>query len=491
MDSLNSVILLIGMAVGVDYSLFYVRRAREERARGADRRDAVEVAARTSGRAVVVSGLAVFIAMSGLLLAGDATFLSMAVGTMLVVAVAVVGSLTALPAMLALLGDKVDRPRIPLVHRLRRGHDDGRFWPAIMRVVLHRPLVSLVLAAGALVALAAPALGMHTGESGVQSLPRSIPVVRTYDAMTKAFPQTGFAHSVVVHSSSRLDRTALDAGVHDLVVAASRTSGFTGLDGVQPDLSPDGRTAVVDLPMTGDFSSDAAARSLDTLRTVMVPLVKQHLPGASVDVTGPTAESVDFNRSMHAHLPWVMAFVLALTFVVLVVSFRSVVVAATAVVLNLLSVGAAYGLLVLVFQHGFAHQLLGVSTTGVIIDWLPLFLFVVLFGLSMDYHVFVVSRIREAHDAGMPTRQAVARGVTSSAGVVTSAAAVMVGVFSIFGTLSMVEFKQLGVGLAAAVLVDATLVRAVLLPSAMTLLGRRNWWLPAALERRLGAASHH
>jgi RND superfamily putative drug exporter len=493
MDSLNSVILLIGMAVGVDYSLFYVRRAREERAKGAGRRDAIEIAAQTSGRAVVVSGLAVFIAMSGLLLSGDATFVSMAVGTMLVVAVAVLGSLTALPAMLAAFGDKIDRPRIPFVHRLRRPDGEGRFWPAVMRVVLHRPLISLVLAGAAMVALALPALGMRTGEAGADSLPRSIPIMKTYDAMTAAFPQTGFAHTVVVHSDQPLDTKALDAGVAGLVGAARATGQFTGLDDVKPVLAPDGRTATIDVPMTGDFSGKPAQASLTTLRDKLVPSLAAAVavPGTQVLVTGPTAGSADFASSMRAHLPWVMAFVLGLTFVVLVFAFRSVVVAGTAVVLNLLSVGAAYGILVLVFQHGFGHQLLGFQSGGVVIDWLPLFLFVVLFGLSMDYHVFVVSRIREAHDSGLPTKVAVARGVTSSAGVVTSAAAVMVGVFSIFGTLSLLEFKQLGVGLAVAVLIDATVVRAVLLPSAMTLLGRRNWWMPAALERRLPAQQQH
>ena len=488
-DTLNSVILLIGMAVGVDYSLFYVRRAREERDRGASRGDAIETAARTSGRAVVVSGLAVFVAMSGLLLSGDATFASMAIGTMLVVAVAVLGSLTVLPAMLSLLGDKIDRPRVPLIHRLRRRDGAGRFWPAVMRVVLHKPLVSLLLATTAMLALAAPALGMRTGEAGADSLPRSIPIMKSYDAMTAAFPQTGFAHTVVVWSpdGSRLDRGALDTGVDKLVSAAAATGRFASLGDVQTEIAPDGRTATIDLPVTGDFNSDRSQRSLALVREQLAPSLAGALPGTEVATTGPTASVVDFGSSMRAHLPWVMAFVLILTFIVLVVSFRSIVVAATAVVLNLLSVGAAYGLLVLVFQHGLGEGLLDFQSNGAIIDWLPLFLFVVLFGLSMDYHVFVVSRIREAHATGMPTRAAVAQGVTASAGVVTSAAAVMVGVFSIFGTLSLLEFKQLGVGLAAAVLIDATIVRAVLLPAAMTLLGRHNWWLPAWLDRKLPA----
>jgi putative drug exporter of the RND superfamily len=491
-DSLNSVILLIGMAVGVDYSLFYIRRAREERARGADRRTAIELAARTSGRAVVVSGLAVLIAMSGLLLSGDATFSSMAVGTMLVVAVAVLGSLTALPALLSLLGDRIERPRVPLIHRLRRGDGDGRLWPALMRVVLRRPLVSMLLAGGALLGLAVPALDMRTGEAGAESLPRSIPVVRTYDAMTKSFPQNGFAHTVVVWSAdgAKLDQAALKAGVRDLVAAAEPTGRFADLGQVRAEVSPNGRTATVEVPMTGDFNGTLAKKSLQELRGRLVPDLARGLPGARVAVTGPTAGAADFGARMGARLPWVIGFVLALTFVVLVFSFRSVVIALTAVLLNLLSVAAAYGLLVIVFQHGVGQSLLDFRSNGLIIDWLPLFLFVVLFGLSMDYHVFVVSRIREAHDAGLPTRVAVARGVTSSAGVVTSAAVVMVGVFSIFGTLSLLEFKQLGVGLAAAVLIDATIVRAVLLPSVMMLLGRRNWWLPAALARRLPASSH-
>ena len=491
MDSLNSVILLIGMAVGVDYSLFYVRRAREERARGASRVDAIELAARTSGRAVVVSGLAVFVSMSGLLLSGDAGFISMALGTMIVVAVAVLGSLTVLPAMLSLLGDRIERPRVPLIHRLRRDDGAGRFWPAVMRVVLHKPVISLAFAATALLALAAPALGMRTGEAGASSLPRSLPIMTTYDAMTAAFPQSGFSHTVVVWSpdGSRLDRAALDAGVADLMTSA-RQNGFTGLAAadLQPDLSPDGSTATFELPFTGDFNTDKAQQSLADVRSDLTPALARAVPGSEVAVTGPTAYVVDFGQVMRSHLPWVMAFVLGLTFVVLVVSFRSVVVAATAVVLNLLSVGAAYGLLVVVFQHGVGQGLLDFRSNGAIIDWLPLFLFVVLFGLSMDYHVFVVSRIREARESGLPTRAAVAAGVTSSAGVVTSAAAVMVGVFGIFGTLSLLEFKQLGVGLAAAVLIDATVVRAVLLPAAMTLLGRHNWWLPGWLDRLLPAA---
>jgi RND superfamily putative drug exporter len=487
-DTLNSVILLIGMAVGVDYSLFYVRRTREERARSASRREAIDIAAATSGHAVVISGIAVIVAMAGLLLSGNVVFSSMAVGTMLVVAVAVLGSLTVLPAVLSLLGDKVDRPRIPLVHRLRR-HGAGRFWPVVMRIVLARPIVSLVLAGTAMLALAVPAMGMRLGEAGADSLPRSIPVMQTYDSMTAAFPQTGFAHTVAIWSDDNapLDRGAVQKGVATLLATAERSGQFADLNDARVDFAPNGRTATVDLAMTGDFNTDRSKKSLALLRENLAPTLLDQLPGTEVAVTGDTAGSTDFTGSLRSHLPLVFGFVLAVTFVVLVIAFRSVVVAGTAVALNLLSVGAAYGLLVLIFQHGFGADLLGAQESGFIVDWLPLFLFVILFGLSMDYHVFVVSRIREAHAQGEPTRAAVARGVTASAGVVTSAAAVMVGVFSIFATLSLLEFKQLGVGLAAAVLIDATIVRAVLLPAAMALLGHRNWWLPACLDRRLPA----
>jgi putative drug exporter of the RND superfamily len=279
-------------------------------------------------------------------------------------------------------------------------------------------------------------------------------------------------------------------GVATLVSKAERSGRFADLSDAKVDFAPNGRTATVDLAMTGDFNTDRSKQSLALLRDDLAPALHDRLPGTDVAVTGDTAGSLDFTGTLRSHLPLVFGFVLTVTFVVLVLAFRSVVVAATAVALNLLSVGAAYGLLVLIFQHGFGADLLGVQESGFIVDWLPLFLFVILFGLSMDYHVFVVSRIREAHAQGEPTRAAVARGVTASAGVVTSAAAVMIGVFSIFATLSLLEFKQLGVGLAAAVLIDATIVRAVLLPAAMALLGRRNWWLPAWLDRRLPTPRH-
>ena len=472
-DTTASVVLLIGMAVGVDYSLFYVRRAREERARGRSAPDAVEIAAATSGRAVVVSGATVAVAMAGMFLSASTIFSSLAAGAILVVAVSVLGSITVLPAVLALLGPWVDRPRVPLLHRL--GARPPRFWPAVLRPTLRSPARALLLGAGALVLLALPAVGMRTSLPGIDELPRSIPAMQSYDRLTAAFPAAGASHVVVATGPVRpaLLELSRRAGQDPLFAAGT------------PDLevSPDGTVSRLSLPIPDRANSDRARESLALLRSTLVPETVGQVPGASVAVTGETAVSVDFAAGLSSRLPLVVGFVLGLTFLLVLWTFRSPVVAATAIVLNLLSVGAAYGLLVLVFQHTWAEGLLSFTSSGAIVAWLPMFLFVVLFGLSMDYHVFVVSRIRELALGGLPTPEAVRQGIVSSAGAVTSAAVVMVAVFSIFGTLSGLEFKQMGVGLAAAILLDATLIRAVLLPAAMTLLGRWNWWAPALLRR--------
>ncbi len=488
-DVLSSVVLLIGMAVGVDYSLFYVRRAREERSKGASTLDSVEIAAATSGRAVVISGAAVMIAMGGMFLSGNAVFTSLAVGTILVVAMAVLGSLTVLPAVLAKLGDRIDRPRVPVIHRLRRpAGEPGRFWPGLMRVVLARPAVSLTVGVVALLALAAPAVGMNLRESGPNDLPRTIAELRTYDRLVAAYPEEGTTHTVVVWSDRALDTTLVRAEADRLATAAAATGLF--VDGAPaPEFSPDGTVARYDLAMQYGAEDPRAAEALDLLRGTLLPSVLGSQPGVEAGVTGAIANDADFSSQMSSRLPLVIGFVLALTVLVLLLAFRSPVIAATAVILNLLSVAAAYGLLVLVFQNTWAEGLLGFQSSGAIISWLPLFLFVVLFGLSMDYHVFVVSRIREAVGRGLSTKEAVADGITSSAGVVTSAAIVMVGVFAIFATLSLLDFKQMGIGLAAAVLIDATIVRALLLPSAMALLGHWNWWTPKAWQPQVATAA--
>ncbi len=484
-DLLSSVVLLVGMAVGVDYSLFYIRRDREERAKGNSVDHAIAVTAATSGRAVVVSGLTVMVAMAGMFLAGFSIFSAFAMGTILVVAVAVLGSVTVLPALLSILGRWVDRPRVPLLWRLQRRSGGSRLWPAVLRPVLRRPGIALAVGTASLAALAVPALGMTLSNPGLDDMPTSIPQVQTYQRISDAYPSEGTSHTVAVWSQdgTALDVAAVDAAVGQLAERAD-SDPFFAVDGTVPEVeyAAGGDVARLSVPVSAEVDDPQGRGSLETLRE-MVPETLGAVPGAQAGVTGEIAWDIDFRDEIWDRLPLVIGFVLLLTVIVLVISFRSLTIALTAAALNLLSVAAAYGLLVLVFQNGWAEGVLDFSSNGAVVTWLPLFLFVILFGLSMDYHVFVVSRINEGRRQGMSTRDAIAHGITSSAGVVTSAALVMVAVFSIFATLSALEFKQMGVGLAAAILIDATIVRAVLLPAAMSLLGERNWWLPRPLRR--------
>jgi RND superfamily putative drug exporter len=487
-DTTSSVILLIGLAVGVDYSLFYLKREREERTRGAGHLDAVEIAAATSGRAVVVSGIAVIVAMAGMFLAQDDIFTSFAIGSILVVAVAVLGSLTVLPALLAKLGRWVDRPRIPFLWRLttpRAGGDaTPRFWSAILRPALRYPVMALLISAGLLVALGLPTLQMSLKLPAIQDLgANGTPVMQAYSRLTAAFPSTGSEHVVVVKAPAT-QRAEVDAALTALAARTATDPLFAHDQRPQETVSPDGTVTLLNIGTPYAVNTPGADQSLTRLRTVLLPATVGQLSGVEYGVTGDIAGTTDYSRHIRETLPIVIAFVLALTFLVMLWTFRSPVIAATAIGLNLLSVWAAYGILTLTFQRTWAQGLLDFHSNGAVVSWLPLFLFVVLFGLSMDYHVFVVSRIREGVHMGLSTRDAVRHGIVRSAGVVTSAALVMVGVFAVFGSLSTLTLKQLGVGLAVAIFIDATLIRAVVLPSVMALLGRANWWTPRFLRRR-------
>ncbi len=484
--AISSVVLLIGLAVGVDYSLFYLRREREERAAGAGDEAALQAAAATSGRAILVSGLTVMIAMAGMFFAGSRVFASFAVGTIMVVAVAMVGSLTVLPAMLSALGSRVDKGRIPLLHRLRRsGSGESRVWSLVLSPVMRRPALAAAISALALIALALPVLNMHTSLPGASSLPRNIPIMQTYDRIQAAFP--GGSEPAYVGVQARDVRApAVQRAVAELIGRANSTPGL--LRPVTVQQSRDHQAETIAIPLAGNGTDARSDHALARLRA-LVPVTVGAVAGVQAGVTGNTAGTADFNSTMDSHLAIVFAFVLGMAFLLLLFTFRSIVIPIQAIVLNLLSVAAAYGLLVLVFEHGFAHQLLGFQGTSEITSWLPLFLFVVLFGLSMDYHVFILSRIREAVDRGVPAREAVTQSVRSTAGVVTSAALVMVGVFGIFGTLSLIEFKQMGVGLAAAILIDATVIRGVLLPATLALLGERAWYMPKWMGWRRAPAA--
>jgi RND superfamily putative drug exporter len=486
-DNTSSMILLIGMAVGVDYSLFYIKREREERAKGAGHVDAVEIAAATSGHAIVVSGIAVTVAMAGMFVVNDIVFSSIAIGTILVVLAAMIGSITVLPALLAKLGRWVDKPRIPLLWRLSRTGAEPRFWKAILRPSLRRPGVTLAISGALLVALAIPAFGMKLNAPSEADLPRSIPIMQSYDRMTEAFPSTGAVHVIAIRVPADQTGPARDA-VGQLIGRLKSDPSFATDREPRVDEAAGGRIFLVGAAIPDDGGSAAADNSLAKLRTEILPQTVGHVAGAEFAVSGQTAGENFFVDKMNDALPWVIGFVLLLTLLVMLWAFRAPVIALSAIGLNLLSAGAAYGVLVLVFQNQWAEGLLGFQSTGGIVAWLPVILFVTLFGLSMDYHVFVVSRIREAARRGVPTREAVGRGITTSAGVVTSAAAVMIGVFSIFATLSTIEMKQLGIGLATAILLDATLIRAVVLPALMNTLGERNWWTPRWLRRRDEAA---
>ncbi len=475
----QAMVLLIGLAVGVDYSMFYLKRERQERAAGRSPEAALEAAAATSGRSVLISGLTVMTAMAGMFLTGDATFTSLALATILVVAVAVLGSLTVLPALLSRLGDKVDRLRVPLVGRLRPDDGEGRIWGAIVDRVLRRPALSAVVAGGLLLALAAPTLQLRLAPQGAESFPRSLDVIKTYERMQQAFPGAALPADVVVKAPS-VRTPAMQAAIAQLERRALASG--RAFEPITVDVNKAGTVAKITVPVAGNGTDAASNAAFHLLRDTIVPETVGAVPNTEAGVTGLTAAWKDQAAALKANLLPVVAFVLVLAFALMLLAFRSLVVAAKAIVLNLLSVAAAYGVLVLVFQQGVGKGLLGVSSADGIEAVVPLLLFVILFGLSMDYHVFIISRIRETFDRGATMDDAIRHGIKSTAGVVTSAAIVMVVVFTVFGTLSMPFFKQFGVGLAAAILIDATIVRAVLLPATMKLLGEWNWYLPRWLQ---------
>ncbi|WP_435610753.1 MMPL family transporter [Streptomyces sp. C10-9-1] len=487
-DTANSMMLLVGLAVGVDYCLFYLRREREERAAGRDARTAILVAAATSGRAVVVSGVTVCVAMAGMLFTGIGEFQSMGLASLMVVAVAMVGSVTVLPALLSLLGERVEKGRVPFLARLRKGAGgESRFWTAVLGGVLRRPLLSLAVAGGALVALALPALGMKTQNLTLdQEFGDSLPIVATYERINEAFPGGADPAQVVVRARD-IDAQPVQRAIAAFREQAVSSGASEGPVEVVTDAGKD--VAFISVPLVGGSDQERAEKSLLLLRDEVRPATLGAVDGVEAPITGQVAGSLDFNEQLTGAALPVFAFVVVFAFVLMLLSFRSLAVAVTSILLNLLSVGAAYGILTAVFQHGWGASLVGAEGVGAIVAWLPLFLFVILFGLSMDYHVFVVSRIREGRMQGRTTREAITHGVVTTAGVVTSAAVIMVAVFAIFGTLSMQSMKQMGVGLAVAVLIDATVIRAVLLPAVMALLGEANWYLPAWL-RWLPELSH-
>ncbi len=473
-SSTFEVVVIIGMAVGIDYALFYLRREREERALGRSFPEALRIASRTSGRAIVVSGLTVMATMAGLFMVGGGPFNGMALGTIAVVGISVAGSLTVLPALLAWLGPKADAGRIPFLGRRRSAARPSRFWGGLARRVVARPLIWGGIATVAMLALAAPALGLRIGQPAIDA-PRNIAPVATMEAVQRAFPQAPAPAEIVV-SGPGLTGSRVTAAV-----AALRDRAAEGGPISQPVTVTElggGRALLIGVQLAGSGTDSASNTALLTLRNQVLPGTLGKVPGVSYAVTGDTAGLYDDIHQETSSLPAVFAFVGVLAFVLLLMAFRSLTVPLVSIALNLLSVGAAYGLITLIFQDGRLQGLLGYTGFGGIIYWVPLMMFVFLFGISMDYHVFILSRVRELWARGASPRQAITGGIASSAGVVTSAALIMAAVFSIFTTLPLVDLKILGVGTAVAILIDATVIRGILLPAALALLGDRAWGRP-------------
>jgi putative drug exporter of the RND superfamily len=491
----SSIVLLVGMAVGIDYSLFYLRRVREERTAGQTTREALHTAARTSGRAILVSGLTVMASMAGFFLTGFQEFNGIAIGTIMVVGIAMLGSLTFLPGLLSLLGKATDRARIPFLGKRQARARESRLWRAVVTAVVRRPLAWGALTLVALLTLASPLLSLHLEEPGIHDLPTSIPVVRAALDLDKAFPGGPIPAQVVVTDAfiggPDLAGPAVQAAVAKLHGEVAATHGVIREPITTAVFGPPGpqQVLIVSVPLAGDGTDGTSFAAVDTLRHTVLPATLGAVPGISYAVGGGTAASHDIDHQLASTLPYVFALVLGLAFLLLGVTFRSIWVPALSIALNLVSVAATFGVMTWVFQDGHLAKALDFSPYGGIVSWMPLFMFLMIFGLSMDYHVFILSRIRELRQQGMTSREAVTRGIASSAGVVTSAAAIMVAVFSIFATLAVVEFKLFGVTMAVAILLDATVVRGVLLPAGLALLGDRAWWLPRLGGRR-GTGRH-
>ncbi len=471
------IITLIGLAVGIDYSLFIVQRFREERARGREKIEAITTAGATASRTVFFSGMAVAIALAGMLIMPDPVFRSFAVGAILVVGATVLAALTLLPAVLGLLGDRVNWLTLPFIGRRGEVESTGGVWGWITKVVTARPVISVMLTGGLLIALAVPLLNLNLGTIGISMLPEDNDMRHAFDVTNEEFSEGVFTADIVIDAPD-VNAPAMQSGIADLTVSLDE-DGFFGTSVIETNASGD--LALLAVVMPGDFSDDESESALKRLRNDYIPAAFTD-ETADIFVGGPTAETVDSVETQKDYLPFVFTFVLGFSFLLLLVVFRSIVVPLKAVVMNLLSVGAAYGILVLVFQEGIGNEVFGFRESPVIESWLPLFLFAILFGLSMDYHVFLLSRIKERYDETGDNTASVAYGLRQTASIITGAALIMVAVFGGMASGDLIVFQQVGFGLAVAIILDATIIRMVLVPASMELLGDWNWYFPKWLE---------
>ncbi|MFN0093676.1 MAG: MMPL family transporter [Dehalococcoidia bacterium] len=469
----------MGLAVGIDYSLLIIQRFREERRRGLERDAAIIHAGATASRAVLFSGMAVIVALAGMLLVPNSIFRSLGVGAMVVVAVSIAVALTLLPAILRLLGDRVNAVHIRVPGLARRTPKQGHsFWDRTTAIVMEHPVMSIVVSAGLLLAAASPVLTLKLGWAGVSTLPAESSARQAFDLLAQEFPATTLAPARIVIDAPDVTAPRVQAATEALRARLAQDVEFGA---IETTVSPDKSLALLSVQLPGDPQGEAAKDGIVRLRNEQIPAA---FGGgeATVLVTGVTAGGIDDTSVISSHTLPVFGFVLGLSFVILLVVFRSIVVPVKALIMNLLSVGAAYGLMVLVFQHGIGNEIFGFHQSDTIESWIPLFMFATLFGLSMDYHVFLLTRIRERFEHTGDNKESVAYGVRTTAGMITGAAAIMVAVFGGFAAGQMVSFEQMGFGLAVAVLLDATIVRSVLVPASMELLGAANWYLPAWLK---------
>jgi uncharacterized membrane protein YdfJ with MMPL/SSD domain len=466
----------MGLALGIDYSLFVISRFREERAQGREHFAAIDVVSTTAGRAVVFSGLAFVLAMFGMVLVPDTILRSLAMGAILVGLVSVLASMSLLPALLGLIGDRVNALKIPLIGRSAQAGtaSEGRMWSAIVRGVMRRPALTATLSVVFLLALSLPVLSLKLGFAGVRATPDRLVAKQGFIALERYFG-VGTLDEVEVVVDGDVSSPAVRSGIN--LVREKLVADFERSD---VEANPEQRIAVISALPTGDSRDEKTYDAVRDLRGFAHETFEG--TGARALVTGETAEALDYFALVRHWLPIVFIFVLGSSFILLMVAFRSIVVPAKAIVLNLLSVGAAYGLLVLVFQKGVGNELFGFQQVDAIEAWVPLFLFSVLFGLSMDYHVFLLSRIRERYLQTGDNEDAVAHGVASTARLITGAALIIIAVFVGFARGDLVMFQQMGFGVAVSLLIDATLIRSVLLPASMKLLGNANWYLPSWLR---------
>lgn len=470
----TNMITMMGLAVGIDYTLFIISRFREERAAGLEKVAAIKMSGKTAGRAIFFSGITVVLSLAGLLLVPSNIFRSLSIGAIIVVVISVVSALTLLPALLSLAGDRINSFRISVFGNVAKSEGKG-FWNTLTGWVMKYPWISLELSAGILILAAMPLLSLHIGSSGVSTLPEDLPSREGFEILRRDFSAGGTTPTQIVVDAD----PDSDAVKKALTILEARLRSNPLIAAVQVETHPEEDITLISVPISA--SSDKETRTIERIRTEYVPDSFASTQ-AKVYVGGASARQLDFTNIVRTYMPIVFAFVLGLSFLLLTVVFRSLVVPAKAILMNLLSVGAAYGVLVLVIQKGFGNEIFGFQQTPQIESWIPIFLFAILFGLSMDYHVFLLSRIKERFDKTLNNDEAVAFGLSSTARLITGAALIMVAVFSAFAAGDLVMFQQVGFGLAVAILLDATVVRSILVPASMKLLGDRNWYLPSWLS---------